>query len=161
MLPKYHIAFGAIASIIIFIIFPKIGISGALIILLSSFLIDFDHYLYYVYKKRKLGLKGAYHWYSKKCELFKNLKKEEKEKIYTGLCCFHGIESLLILLFLSFLCYFFFPKYLIFSILVLFGFIFHQFLDAIDLYIKDYRFDKIISWVYSARNSKNKKLLQG
>ena len=60
MLPKYHVPFGFIFAGIIWILFPIISFNGLLIIFLSSFLIDVDHYTYFVYKKHDFSLKNAY-----------------------------------------------------------------------------------------------------
>ncbi|MEK6830589.1 MAG: hypothetical protein AABX77_01010, partial [Nanoarchaeota archaeon] len=55
MLPKYHIIIGLIASIAIYLIF-NLTIFQASIIFLSSFLIDADHYLLYIFRKKDFSL---------------------------------------------------------------------------------------------------------
>ncbi|MDP2673070.1 MAG: hypothetical protein Q8O84_04625, partial [Nanoarchaeota archaeon] len=60
MLPKYHVLFGFLFSLILFLIFPFIGLSGFLIIFISSVLIDIDHYLFYVFKNRIFSINKAY-----------------------------------------------------------------------------------------------------
>ncbi len=57
MLPKHHVVLGFVISLTVFIIFPSIGLISFLIIWASSVLIDFDHYLYYVFKKKDFSLK--------------------------------------------------------------------------------------------------------
>jgi len=68
MLPKAHIFYGAIFSIILYLI----GLSAieSILTFLASFLIDFDHYLRYVLKKKRFQLK--------KCILFFKRIGEEK-----------------------------------------------------------------------------------
>ena len=56
MLPKYHIIFGFLFSLILFIFFPFIGLGGFLIIFASSVLIDVDHYAYYLFKNKILSI---------------------------------------------------------------------------------------------------------
>jgi hypothetical protein len=156
MLPKAHIISGLIFSILVFLLFPKIGVLNVLIIFLASFLIDVDHYLYYVYKTGRWNLKSSFFWYTKNKALFHRMTRGQKKKIYTGLCFLHGIEALVLCLAL----YSFLISFSEIFLYILIGFIFHQILDAIALYRIDYRFDKVISFVYAIYNSKNKKLLQ-
>ena len=66
MLPKYHIIYGFILSLILFLIFPTLGLIGAGIIFLSSFLIDVDHYIYYVLKENKFSPRKAIHHFLEK-----------------------------------------------------------------------------------------------
>ena len=122
MLPKSHILLGFIFSLILFIIFPKIGIIGFVIIFFSSFLIDVDHYIYYVFKKRDLSLKNAYSWFIQKRKKYLALSRKKRNEVYLKIHFLHGIEPLLILFVLGFYVseYFFY---------ILIGFAFHLFLD--------------------------------
>ena len=116
MLPKYHALLGFIFSAIVFLIFPQIKLIGALIIFLSSFLIDVDHYLYYIIIKKDFSLKNAYNYHLD----IRNNNKKGKIRL------FHTAEFLIVLLILSF-----FYKPLLF---VFIGFIFHLLFDVIDEY---------------------------
>jgi|SRR3989344_1089013 len=155
MLPTTHIISGLIFSVVLFLFFPQIGFLGLLIIFLSSFLIDVDHYFYYVYKKRDLSLKKSIKWYYLNIEKFKKMSQKQKDNIFMGICLFHGIETIIIL----FLLYIISPifNFLIFIIL---GFIFHQILDAIELKTKGVGYSKVISFIYAIHKIKGKKLLQ-
>lgn len=97
MLPKYHIILGFIFSLFLFIIFPQIKFSGFLIIFLSSFLIDIDHYFYYIYRKKDFSLKNAYNWFVKYINKYKKLPKNKRNNVYIAVCIFHGIEVIIIL----------------------------------------------------------------
>lgn len=152
MLPKKHLILGAIFSIILFILFPKIGFLGFFLILFSSVLIDVDHYIYYIYKKRDFNISNSYKWYSKPIKKWNNLSQEKRKEFYSGIFLFHGLEIIIILLFLIF--------YFNFFIYILIGFLFHQILDFIDLIYKQASLYKIISVFYSLIYCKNKKLLQ-
>ena len=52
MLPKWHLFLGFFFALTLFLVFPEIEIAGFLIIFFSTFLMDIDHYIYYVFKKR-------------------------------------------------------------------------------------------------------------
>ena len=148
MLPKWHILFGIIFSVLLFFVWPKIGISGMLIIFLSSVLIDFDHYAYYVFKKKDFSLKHAYIWYVEMDKKFLKLNKKTRKKYYYAFCFFHGFESLLILFILSI---FYFP-----FLFILLGFLFHLIIDAVHtLYKAKKDIFCLISFSYYLLNKKN------
>ena len=64
MIPKHHIIIGALATIIIYLTLPITNLQ-AIIIFLSSFLIDIDHYLIYVLTKKDLSQKNARRFFHK------------------------------------------------------------------------------------------------
>jgi len=64
MLPRWHVLFGGIFTIIIWIISPNIGLINLLLLFFSSFLIDFDHYLVFIKKHKRLSLKCATNYYN-------------------------------------------------------------------------------------------------
>ena len=134
MLPKYHIALGFLFSLVIFLIFPEINLTGFTIIFLSSFLIDVDHYLFYIFTKNDLSLSKAHKWFLKKNQEFKKLnRKQRAEKLRKRgpwPMIFHGIEALIILSILSFFHNTFFY--------ILVGFIFHQIFDFIHIVCEGY-----------------------
>ena len=138
MLPKYHIILGFLFSLILWIIFPSISILGALIIFFSSFLIDVDHYLFYVFKNKIFSIKKAYNYFFelRKKAMTKSLK-EKRIKIANPLMyLFHGIEVLLILFLLGF----FINKIFLF---IFIGFNFHLFLDIVEQIYYGFRISKI------------------
>ena len=108
MLPKYHILLNFIISLILLYFFQPINV---LIFFLASFLIDADHYLYYVVEERHLSLKKAYRWFLENRKKFKNLSNSEKQKHKYFILIFHGIEPLTLLLLLS---NFFHPIFFVF-----------------------------------------------
>jgi len=137
MYPKYHIIFGFIFSFILFLIFPKnIGLLGAGIIFLSSFLIDFDHYVYYLFKKKSFNLKKAFYYFSNARIRMIKLPFEKRKNYYSCLCFFHGIEWIIILFVLGI----FISKYFLF---IGIGFTLHLCLDWIEEYSHSPRIDKI------------------
>jgi len=137
MLPQTHFILGIIFVILLYFLFsPIISIFGLAIILLSSVLIDIDHYVYYIFKKKDLNLFTAHKWYIKNIRKLYSMNKEQKKKVYLGFYFFHGIESLIILFFLGF--------YLspIFN-LIFIGFLFHLFVDFISEIMFEHRFGKL------------------
>jgi hypothetical protein len=101
MRPKHHILIGFIVSIILYFFF-SIGFLGATLIFLSSVLIDFDHYLYYIFRTKNFDLKKAYYWYIEKEKELKKYSKEERKKIYYAFYIFHGLEWVLIFVLLGY-----------------------------------------------------------
>ena len=139
MLPKTHILLSLFLAIGLFSFFPSIGIFGAALIFLSGFLIDFDHYVFYVLEKRDFSLKRAYKWFLIKNTQMKKLPAEERIKHKNDLLLLHGIEPLIILSLLSII---WFP-----FIFILVGFSFHLILDLYDEFMVGRRIDKIsICW---------------
>ena len=107
MLPKHHLILGFILSSIIFTIFSRIGLIGFLIIFASSVLINFDHYLYYVFKKKDFSLARARIWFFKYGKKLINIKREERKKYKVEILIFHGIGLIILLIFLCFFSSFF------------------------------------------------------
>ena len=124
MLPKWHLFLGFFFALTLFLVFPEIEITGFLIIIFSTLLIDVDHYIYYVFKKRDLRLKKAYKWFCKRQKKINGLSREQRNKFPGVFCFLHGIEALLILLLLGV----FLSKYFFY---VFIGFAFHLLLDII------------------------------
>lgn len=137
MMPSSHIVLGFVFAILVWFMFPSTGILGVLIIFISSFLIDFDHYLGYVIRKKDFSPIRAYVWNLSITKKAFSMPRKEKDKFYTFVCFFHGVEILVILLILGN----FVSKYFFF---VFIGFSFHLALDAIHSYVYDYRLDKML-----------------
>lgn len=123
MFPKWHILFGAIFAFLIWIFSPKIGIIGAILIFLSSVLIDIDHYLYYLYRKKNFNLKRAYKWFKDNEKRFADIPPFKINEVYFPVCWLHGFEIMIILAILSLFWNFF--------LFILVGFTFHLLLDII------------------------------
>jgi len=122
MLPRQHLIYGLIFSIAAVLIF-NISINFGIIIFLASLLIDIDHYFTYVYRKKDLNIFRTYQYWIAEEKKWRALTKKQKSKTKLAHFLFHGIESLIILLFLSQYSNIFFYIFL--------GFTFHLFLDYI------------------------------
>ena len=103
MLPKTHFILGLLFSAIMLYIFPQIGLFGVGIIFLSSFLIDIDHYLFYIIMEGDFSLKRAYRWHMIKRQKMRELSRKERNKHKNEIIFLHGVEPLIFLYFLSFL----------------------------------------------------------
>ena len=125
MLPKWHILFGALVSIILYLFF-NLTLYQTLIVFLSSIVVDFDHYLYYIFKYKKIGIREAYNCFSKKREKWISLKPEEREKYKRYIFIFHGVEFWIILIF-----FFFINKFFLW---ILIGITLHMILDFTEIF---------------------------
>ncbi|MEI6849440.1 MAG: hypothetical protein WCK29_00215 [archaeon] len=129
MLPRWHILLGFLFSLLIYVIFPQISLISLSLVFLSSFLIDFDHYLIAVIKTKKLGLFNAFAY-------FKKLDREEQLKLKKGikqrgpLMVFHTVEFHILVLLAAI-----FIHPLFYSILV--GMLFHSIIDILSLKSRD------------------------
>lgn len=139
MLPKFHFIIGFFFAAALLYLFPQIGFLGAGLIWASSFLIDFDHYIWYVIEEGKFSVKKAYQWHLMKRQKMRKLSKKERRKHKNEILIFHGFEAVLIAYLLSFLWQPF--------VYVAIGMIFHLCLDYIEAISNNHRIDKIlITW---------------
>ncbi|MBS3074606.1 hypothetical protein J4447_04115 [Candidatus Pacearchaeota archaeon] len=122
MLPKYHLLYGAIFASVLLAVFPQITLVGAIVILASTFFIDGDHYLVYVFRKRDISLRNALNYYM---EIRRKYGLTHKKGVKMPLLYFHIGEAVILAAILSL-------RYELF-LWILIGFLFHIFLDFIDM----------------------------
>ena len=124
MLSRWHIFYGSIFSLSIWLIVPQLKWYYVLFIFLSSFLINLDHYLYYLIKTKKIRLANYFDYRKKR--ILKE-KEENKKGIKTkgDLHIFHTLEFHILVGILSIFWMSFFY--------ILIGMIFHSLLDIIYL----------------------------
>lgn len=151
MLPKTHVIIGFLVSLIIFLIFPEIGWINAAVIFLSSFLIDFDHYVYYVIKKKDLSLKKAVDYSVKQRDFLLSLSPEKRRGYKIGVMAFHGAETVLLLALMILVHRIF--------LFVLIGVLIHLILDLIDLYRCKLPLCIKLSQILNYRRNKNLKVI--
>ncbi len=146
MFPLYHGIFGALLSLILLLFFPQIGWIGASVIFASSILIDVDHYMYYVFKKKDFSLPRAYRY-------FVNLRniylRGSLNRYQHPVMLFHGIEFCILLILLSYIHIFFFW--------ILIGFLIHLALDFLDSFLSNNSPLFKLSQIYVLVTNKNKK----
>lgn len=144
MLPKIHIILGAIFSILFYFIF-QISLFHASLIFFSSFLIDFDHYLYYIIAKKDLSLKNSYKWFVEKRRKILQKPFEERKKYKHPVLIFHGIEFWIVILLLGFIYHVF--------LFILIGIGIHMILDFVDLIsIKEPFYSKLSQIIVIIKN---------
>jgi len=120
MLVKNHLIINLIISLILLIFINPFYV---LIFFLASVLIDADHYLYYIFAKKRFSLKSAYNWNVIERQKFQELSMEEKKKHRYFIFIFHSLEVLIFLLALS--------LYIPIFFFVAFGFFIHLIEDSI------------------------------
>ena len=132
MFSKWHIFFGGIFTAFIWLLAPQTNPIYLTLIFLSSFLIDFDHYINLLIKTKKISLSSTlkHHDDFIKIGEGKNRKKIQKKGSFH---LFHTIEFHILVALLSLLWTPFFY--------MLIGMIFHSLLDVIWL-LKTDRFYK-------------------
>ena len=101
MLPRYHILFGAIFTFLIFIASPNIKPIYLALVFLSSFLMDFDHYLCSVLKTKRLGIFHSFKYHKEMRKIqYAERKKGIKQK--GDFHIFHTVEFHILIGLLSF-----------------------------------------------------------
>lgn len=150
MLPKWHILFGFAAAYIL-VYFSNFSLISGLIIFLTSFLLDFDHYLLYSYKTKNFNLIKAYSWSIIEGKIWGKLSSQEKRRYKLHIFLFHGVEFFLIFFALSQINIFFFW--------ILIGFLIHMAADIPDLIYKKVPIYAKLSQIAVWQKNKNKKEL--
>lgn len=102
MVPRNHILIGIVVSFLL-VFFLNFSLVSGLVIFLSSFLIDVDHYFLYVYRKKDLNPLAARKYFFNFVDKWNKIPKNERPKYQHGLIIFHGIEFWILLGLLSFL----------------------------------------------------------
>jgi len=149
-----HIIIGVIISLLLLFFYKSIRPFYIIIFFLSSFLIDIDHYIFYVYMTGDWSITKSYYAFLNLPESrdYKNSKKH--------IWIFHGCECWILLLILSCL----HPLF----IYVCLGVALHMILDLILLYDKNYplyiKLSQILVWfdkthtIEDFKNTRNKKI---
>ena len=151
MLPKWHILIGFVVSYLL-IYFFNFSLIAGFIIFLSSFLLDFDHYLLYVYKTGNFNLKKAYNLAITDGKKWGKLSFQQKKQYKLKIFLFHGIEFFIILIILS--------KFSIFFLWILIGFLIHMAIDILNLIYGKYPVYAKISQIAVWQRNKSKKKLK-
>ncbi len=121
MLPRWHVLFGVVFSLLLFYLFD-LSYLEAFLVFFASVFIDFDHYMIFVWHQKKIRLKEAFKFYDELIEWERKMMSQGR-KIKSHLQIFHTLEFNLLILALCFV----FP--IMFFILI--GMIFHSLIDII------------------------------
>lgn len=153
MYPRWHILSGAILALLVWIAAPNLNFVYIILLFLSSFLMDVDHYFCSVIKTKKLGIFNAFHYHEKLVEEEKR-KHEQGLKEKSDFHLFHTIEAHVLIGLLSLFWMGFFYIFL--------GMVFHSLLDLYclfflekRLYVREFFF---ISWLSRQLKKTNKAL---
>lgn len=132
MLPKYHVYFGVLASVIVYLLSDWLN---ALIFFFGSVFIDTDHYIAFTFKEKNWSLKRSYYYW------------KNEHYAYDELMIFHTIEVWVLLLIVGLL---------ISSILFLLaGMLYHELFDIYDMNKRKlYNARAISLFAWSTRNLK-------
>jgi len=124
MRPRWHILLGAILTAVVWLTAPQINPIYLVILFLSSFLMDFDHFLASSLNTKNWNLKKSFKYHDEKM-------KEEKKEIAKGIRkksdfhIFHTLEFHFLVGLLTFVWVGFFYVFI--------GMVFHSLTDVIDL----------------------------
>ena len=145
MLPRWHIIFGAIFSILIWIAAPQLNYIYVVLLFLSTFLIDFDHYMCSVLKTKKLGLFHSfkYHGEIKKQELAEKARgiKQRGDFHLFHTVEFHILVGLLGLLWIGF--FYIFLGMAFHSLLDIYSFLYDKTMYRREFFLTAWIFRKI------------------
>ena len=124
MLPRWHIVSGAILALVLYLAVPGIRPLYLCLVFLSTFLIDFDHYMCAVKNTGNLSLFNALEYHEQQ---HKEHKEHEKKgiKIKGDFHIFHTIEFHILVGLLSFLWIGFFYVFM--------GMMLHSILDIVNM----------------------------
>ena len=128
MLPRWHILYGAVFTVLIWLLAPQIAWYNLILMFLASFLIDFDHYLSASFNSKKWSLKNAFRYYEID-RIKANAEKEKGNRKQGNFHLFHTIEFYILVLIIGL---FWAPLFYVFA-----GMVFHTLLDILHLGTQD------------------------
>ena len=142
MLPRWHIVFGLVFSVVVWILFMKTEWYFIALVFLSSFLIDFDHYVSSaLISGRVISLGESLRYHEKRNRQDESEKKRGIRR-KSDFHLFHTLEFHIFVFILGFLWIGFFYIFI--------GMLFHSILDIIsliyggNLYMREFLF---LNWI--------------
>ena len=148
MLPYIHLLTSIIAIIFLFPIYKYLSLA----FLIGGFLIDFDHYLWWVIERRKYNpikcYKELIEESKKNNEYFKSIKKRPFYVNFDKLHIFHVWEFWILMILLSFIHKFF--------LIITLGIFFHLALDFAEMFYNRVYGQRAISFFYWLKRTKLK-----
>lgn len=125
MEPRWHILYGAIFTVLIWLVAPEISLFYLALIFLSSVLIDFDHYVASVMKAGTWRLKDSFEYHR---ILILKCQEDRKKGIRKKFDDFHPLHTVEVHLLMGLLGLFWTGFYFIFI-----GMVFHSLFDIYHL----------------------------
>lgn len=146
MLPRWHLALGALFVVVIWLFYPQTDLFLLGLVLFASVFIDFDHYVNAVKNNKSLSLIRAfdYHKIKGKEELLENKKGIRRKGDFH---VFHTVEFHVLIGLLGFLWVGFFYLFI--------GMIFHSMLDIFSLLYGDRMYRReyfLFNWMFLKQN---------
>lgn len=136
MLPKYHFIFSFLVSFLLLIF--DVDPLFCLLFFLAGFLIDADHFIYYIKEKKDFNLRNAYYYHKNYFE--QDLKRKNQTHM---LFIFHTVEAMIVLLVVSLFFDFFWS--------ILAGCLFHILIDlAEQISSKHNKYKRVYSLIFYA-----------
>ncbi len=148
MLPKWHVLYGFIFSIILVYFFDFSFFAGV-IIFLSAVFIDLDHVLICIFEAKSLNPVKFYSRALRRRYIWLDLERKERDRYKYPNFILHGIELAVILFVLSYLHIFFFW--------VLLGCLLHLALDILETIYTEQHISYKTSQIWLWQRNKNKK----
>ncbi len=148
MLPKWHILYGYIFSLVL-VYFFNFSLFAGFITFMASVFIDMDHVLLYFLKTKNLNPWKFYSWSLKRKDHYIKLNFSERKQLKAPHFIFHGIEFVILISFLSFLHPFFFW--------ILLGILLHLILDFLALISEKEHLAIKLSQIWLWQRNKNRK----
>lgn len=100
MYPFKHFLWAYFIGVALMFFYSDFTVLPVVLFILGSTLIDVDHYLYYVYKKKDWSLINAYNWFIQQSLKPQNIVVKNRLTA-RHILIFHGIEALAIVLLLG------------------------------------------------------------
>ena len=122
MIPRWHIILGAIFTLVIWIFAQNLSWIFLLLIFLSSFLVDLDHYIVSAIKTGKLNLGHSFEYHKK----MKAIELAEKAKGIKRKGDFHLFHTIEFHVLIGIIGMFFVPFFYVFI-----GMVFHSLIDIL------------------------------
>ena len=147
---KWHFLFGFIIPYIL-VYFFNLPLFAGIIIFISSWIIDIDHYPWYALETKDWNPINAIKWYLKSIPKYLVMSINERKKFRHGIFICHSLLFWMILTILSFIHIFF--------LWVLIGIAIHMAADLIELKVRNEPLYTKIFPIYTIRKNKNKRRL--
>jgi hypothetical protein len=151
MLPKWHILIGFVFSYILVYFLDFSLLAGAVVFVSSWFLIDLDHFIFYICKTKDLSVKKFLEYSQDKARKWKSLSCEERLQCKYPVFIFHSLEFWIVLALLS--------VYFKIFLLILAGFAVHIAADYIMIFYEKSQITPKFSLALTLFRNKEKKTI--
>jgi hypothetical protein len=148
MLPKWHVLIGLLVTILLKLT-TSIEPLLLLAFFLATFLIDIDHYFFFVLRKKNFDPFSSYNWFIEKEKEYLRIPFNERQRYKKPVMIFHGIEFWALLVLLSFASEVF--------IMIFWGIMVHMLADFACLFLKNEPFYQKFSQIWLCIENRHKR----